>query len=111
MSLVFCPAVTGLCFSLLEKRIRRRPVSFCLFFMLLSLLDISLLKQLTVSLPAYLVNRLLRYGVFADSMLLWVMYAIILSQKGRPRRVMMTPRAQVVIGVSILTLAHSIAYG
>ena len=111
MSLVLCLAVTGLCFSLLEKQIRRRPVFFYLFFVLLSLLSIFLPKQLTVPPLAYLVNRLLRRGVLAGSMFLWVMYAIVLPQKSRLQRVMMTLRAQIAIGASILTLAHNIAYG
>ena len=111
MSLVLCLAVTGLCFSLLEKQIRRRPVFFYLFFVLLSLLSIFLPKQLTVPPLAYLVNRLLRRGVLAGAMFLWVMYAIVLPQKSRLQRVMMTLRAQIAIGASILTLAHNIAYG
>lgn len=111
MSLVLCLAVTGLCFSLLEKQIRRRPVFFYLFFVLLSLLSIFLPKQLTVPPLAYLVNRLLRRGVLAGAMFLWVMYAIVLPAKSRLQRVMMSLRAQIAIGASILTLAHNIAYG
>ncbi len=48
MSLVLCLAVTGLCFSLLEKQIRQRPFFFYLFFVLLSLLSIFLPMDLTV---------------------------------------------------------------
>ena len=97
MSLVLCLAVTGLCFSLLEKQIRRRPVFFYLFFVLLSLLSIFLPKQLTVPPLAYLVNRLLRRGVLAGAMFLWVMYAIVLPAKSRLQRVMMSLRAQIAI--------------
>lgn len=111
MSLVLCLAVTGLCFSLLEKQIRRRPVFFYLFFVLLSLLSIFLPKQLTVPPLAYLVNRLLRRGVLAGAMFLWVMYAIVLPAKSRLQRVMMSLRAQIAIAASILTLSHNIAYG
>ncbi|WP_424141895.1 FMN-binding protein [Stomatobaculum longum] len=111
MSLVLCLAVTGLCFSLLEKQIRRRPVFFYLFFVLLSLLSIVLPKQLTVPPLAYLVNRLLRRGVLAGTMFLWVMYAIVLPAKSRLQRVMMSLRAQIAIAASILTLSHNIAYG
>ena len=111
MSLVLCLAVTGLCFSLLEKQIRRRPVFFYLFFMLLSLLSIFLPKQLTIPPLAYLVNRLLRRGVLAGALFLWVMYAIVLPAKSRLQRVMMSLRAQIAIAASILTLSHNIAYG
>ena len=111
MSLVLCLAVTGLCFSLLEKQIRRRPVFFYLFFVLLSLLSIVLPKQLTVPPLAYLINRLLRRGVLAGAMFLWVMYAIVLPAKSRLQRVMMSLRAQIAIAASILTLSHNIAYG
>lgn len=111
MSLVLCLAVTGLCFSLLEKQIRRRPVFFYLFFVLLSLLSIFLPKQLTIPPLAYLVNRLLRRGVLAGALFLWVMYAIVLPQKSRLQRVMMSLRAQIAIAASILTLSHNIAYG
>lgn len=111
MSLVLCLAVTGLCFSLLEKQIRRRPVFFYLFFVLLSLLSIVLPKQLTIPPLAYLVNRLLRRGVLAGALFLWVMYAIVLPQKSRLQRVMMSLRAQIAIAASILTLSHNIAYG
>ena len=111
MSLVLCLAVTGLCFSLLEKQIRRRPVFFYLFFVLLSLLSIFLPKQLTVPPLAYLINRLLRRGVLAGAMFLWVMYAIVLPQKSRLQRVMMSLRAQIAIAASILTISHNIAYG
>ena len=111
MSLVLCLAVTGLCFSLLEKQIRRRPVFFYLFFVLLSLLSIFLPKQLTIPPLAYLINRLLRRGVLAGALFLWVMYAIVLPQKSRLQRVMMSLRAQIAIAASILTLSHNIAYG
>ena len=111
MSLVLCLAVTGLCFSLLEKQIRRRPVFFYLFFVLLSFLSIVLPKQLTVPPLAYLINRLLRRGVLAGAMFLWVMYAIVLPAKSRLQRVMMSLRAQIAIAASILTLSHNIAYG
>ena len=111
MSLVLCLAVTGLCFSLLEKQIRRRPFFFYLFFMLLSLLSIFLPKQLTIPPLAYLINRLLRRGVLAGALFLWVMYAIVLPQKSRLQRVMMSLRAQIAIAASILTLSHNIAYG
>ena len=111
MSLVLCLAVTGLCFSLLEKQIRRRPVFFYLFFVLLSLLSVFLPKQLTIPPLAYLVNRLLRRGVLAGALFLWVMYAIVLPQKSRLQRVMMSLRAQIAIAASILTLSHNIAYG
>ena len=111
MSLVLCLVVTGLCFSLLEKQIRRRPVFFYLFFVLLSLLSIFLPKQLTVPPLAYLVNRLLRRGVLAGAMFLWVMYAIVLPAKSRLQRVMMSLRAQIAIAASTLTLSHNIAYG
>lgn len=111
MSLVLCLAVTGLCFSLLEKQIRRRPVFFYLFFVLLSLLSIFLPKQLTVPPLAYLINRLLRRGVLAGALFLWVMYAIVLPAKSRLQRVMMTLRAQIAIAASILTISHNIAYG
>ena len=111
MSLVLCLAVTGLCFSLLEKQIRRRPFFFYLFFVLLSLLSIFLPKQLTIPPLAYLINRLLRRGVLAGALFLWVMYAIVLPQKSRLQRVMMTLRAQIAIAASILTLSHNIAYG
>ena len=95
MSLVLCLAVTGLCFSLLEKQIRRRPVFFYLFFVLLSLIGIFLPHRFMTPPVAYVVNRLLKRGVLA----------------GRMQRVMMTLRAQIAIGASILTLAHNIAYG
>ena len=111
MSLVLCLAVTGLCFSLLEKQIRRRPVFFYLFFVLLSLLSLFLPHKFLTPPVAYVVNRLLKRGVLAGSMFLWVMYAIVLPQKSRLQRVMMTLRAQIAIGASILTLAHNIAYG
>ncbi|WP_315321662.1 FMN-binding protein [Stomatobaculum longum] len=111
MSLVLCLAVTGLCFSLLEKQIRRRPFFFYLFFVLLSLLSIFLPKQLTIPPLAYLINRLLRRGVLAGALFLWVMYAIVLPQKSRLQRVMMSLRAQIAIAASILTLSHNIAYG
>ena len=111
MSLVLCLAVTGLCFSLLEKQIRRRPFFFYLFFVLLSLLSLFLPHKFLTPPVAYVVNRLLKRGVLAGSMFLWVMYAIVLPQKSRLQRVMMTLRAQIAIGASILTLAHNIAYG
>ena len=68
-------------------------------------------KQLTIPPLAYLVNRLLRRGVLAGALFLWVMYAIVLPQKSRLQRVMMSLRAQIAIAASILTLSHNIAYG
>ena len=111
MSLVLCLAVTGLCFSLLEKQIRRRPVFFYLFFVLLSLTGIFLPHRFMTPPVAYVVNRLLKRGVLAGSLFLWVMYAIVLPQKSRLQRVMMTLRAQIAIAASILTLSHNIVYG
>ncbi len=111
MSLALCLAVTGLCFSLLEKQIRRRPVFFYLFFVLLSLTGIFLPHRFMTPPVAYVVNRLLKRGVLAGSLFLWVMYAIVLPQKSRLQRVMMTLRAQIAIAASILTLSHNIVYG
>ena len=111
MSLVLCLAVTGLCFSLLEKQIRQRPFFFYLFFVLLSLPSIFLPMDLTVPPVAYFINRLLRRGVLAGALFLWVMYAIVLPPKSRLQRVMMSLRAQIAIAASILTLSHNIVYG
>ena len=86
MSLVLCLAVTGLCFSLLEKQIRRRPFFFYLFFVLLSLLSLFLPHKFLTPPVAYVVNRLLKRGVLAGSMFLWVMYAIVLPQKSSSSR-------------------------